>query len=222
MTKTYTDDESIQRFQEKATKDIEIERNRAYLFALVSLGLAITAVIALIAITPLKTVEPLIVTVDSATARVLKVQVATPDVITANDSVIQSELAKYIMVRETIDPEDRQRLVDLTRLHTTQSAIDEYDHAMASENKANPYYEVGIGKRTVQVIAVTPLESGKGQVSWKSITYTPGKPNKEEVFISTVKYVFTGKPMNLHDRWENPLGFGVVAYRKDLEMGRKS
>ncbi|MCC7005111.1 MAG: hypothetical protein IT497_00525, partial [Ottowia sp.] len=102
MTKTYTDDESIQRFQEKATKDIEIERNRAYLFALVSLGLAITAVIALIAITPLKTVEPLIVTVDSATARVLKVQVATPDVITANDSVIQSELAKYIMVRETI------------------------------------------------------------------------------------------------------------------------
>jgi type IV secretion system protein VirB8 len=135
--------------------------------------------------------------------------------------VIHNELHQYAIHRNTVDPMDRQRLADRVHLHSSQEVGREYDFEMSADNPGNPYYLVGPnGKRTVEVTGISLLNRETGQVSFKTVTRKSGSEPKTEFWTAIVRFTFTGKPLALNDRWENPLGFAVTAYRRDQELSR--
>lgn len=218
---TYVTDESVRREQEKGLDDMRVARNRGYLLALAGWIFAVLLLVAVLLMLPLKTAVPVIVTVDSATGHVEQTQIATPSVISANESLVMSELHDYVINRMTVDPSNRQRLDDFVRLHSTPSVAKAYAYEMSADNPDNPYYLVGAGgMRKVEITGISLPSNGLGQVFFRTTTIKPGVARRTEYFQATIRYAFTGKPLALRDRWINPLGFAVTAWRRDQELSR--
>lgn len=218
-THTYVGDADTRRQQDQGLEGVKIERNRAYVLIVALVAALVATGLGFAGLAPLKTVVPAIVTVDSSTGHVVKVEVVTPETMTGNEAVIHNELHEYAIHRNSVDPADRQRLADLVHLHSSQEVGKEYDYEMSPENPGNPYYLVGPnGKRTVEVTGISLLNRETGQVSFKTTTRKAGSEPKTEFWTAIVRFTFTGKPLALNDRWENPLGFAVTAYRRDQEL----
>jgi type IV secretion system protein VirB8 len=144
------------------------------------------------------------------------------EVLTGQESFIQSQVYDFVMYCNTFDPHWRQRFADLCRLHSTQSVAQQYDAETSAENPNNPYYQVGQGgRRYPRITGITSLGKDAYQVSFQSILEKPGSEPKTEYYTALVRYTFTFKPLALGDRWENALGFAATAYRKDQELSRQ-
>jgi len=218
---TYQGDEATKKQQEGGTNTFKLQRNRAYLFIGLLLVAVISQALALAALMPLKTVVPAIATID-ANGHVLKVQIVAPETITAHESVIHNELYEYVVNCNTIDANFRQRFSDLCHLHSTLEVAKQYDEEIAPDNPNNPYYLVGQnGKRNVIVTGISLLNNDTGQVTFKTEIIAPGAEPKTEYWTQILRFRFTGKPLALADRWENPLGFAVTATHKNQELSRK-
>ncbi len=219
ITHTYIDDANIQHRQEQGLMSVKLARNRAYALVVLLLLVIISQAIALTALMPLKTVVPALVTVDTASGHVVKVAVINPEELTAQKSVMLNELHDYVVMRHTLDPDDRQRLSDLVRIHSTQAVASEYDAELAPENPNNPYFSLASGaRRFVEVTSVNLLNQNTGQVQFRTRTGRPGAETKIEYYTAIVRFEFTGAPRAIGDRWENPLGFAVTAYRADQQL----
>lgn len=222
MGTTYEKNLAIREQQDGSTKRALQERNRAYLLIVGLMAVIIIMAIALVLLLPLKTLVPVIATIDENT-HVTKVQVVTPEIIMGNEMYIRGELYQFIINCNSIDSGFRQRLSDLCRLHATKDVAQQYDQEISPENPLNPYYLIGnTGKRDVDVTGVNILDmkAGLGQVTYKTITKKPGAAPVTEYWTATLRYKFTGHPVGINDRLENPLGFAVYAYRKDQELAR--
>lgn len=219
---TYQSDPTTRTRQEAGTNQLRHERNRAYLLIVILLGVIVAQALAILFIMPLKTVVPAIATIDE-NSHVTKVQVVNVETMLSNESLISSELHQFITNCNTVDETFRQRLSDLCRLHATPEVARQYDGEYSPENPQNPYYLLGAkGKRSVVITAVNLLDKDKGlgQVTYRTVTEKAGSAPTTEYWTATLRYTFTGLPLSIGDRWENPLGFAVTAYRKDQELSR--
>lgn len=218
-TQTYLDNPAIRRQQEQGLTEVKLARNRAYALIVLLLGVIAAQVAALILLMPLKTVVPALATIDTSSGHVVKVALVSPEELAAQKSVILNELHDYILQRNTLDADDRQRLSDLVRIHSTDAVAREYDIELSPENPSNPYYTLPAGaRRFVEISAVNLLNQNTGQVQFKTRTGKPGNNPKTDYFTAIVKFEFTGTPRAVGDRWENPLGFAVTAYRVDQQL----
>lgn len=219
---TYVEDEQTRKVQTAGIETVKAQRNRAYAFSALVL-LAITGLSgAVVVLSRMQTVVPVISTIDSSTGHVVKVQVLTPDSLTHMEAQEHTELHDYVRNRNIIDFSDRQRLSDLVRLHSCTDAAKEYDYETSADNPNNPYYQVGQGgKRTVDVTGISLLNKTTGQVTFTTTTSKAGVDPKVDFFTAIIGFRFTGNPLAIKDRWENPHGFCVTSYRRDQELSSR-
>ena len=218
---TFLGDQAIQAAQLSGANQLKQERNRAYL--LIGLLLFVIGGLAS-AVTVLATIHTVIpvVSVIDANGHVVKQQVVNADTVTGQESFVQSQVYDFIMDCNTFDPVWRQRFADLCRLHSTQAVASQYDAQTSPDNPHNPYYALGQdARRYPRITGITSLGKDTYQVSFQSITEKPGSAPQTDYYTALVRYTFTFKPLSLADRWENPLGFAVTAYRKDQELSRE-
>lgn len=216
---TFKADADVRRQQTSEYLSVKTARNRAYALTGFLALVAACEALALYRLTPLKTVEPVIVTVDSATGHVSKIETADPRQLNANEAVRQTELHDYVLNRNTLDTHNRQLLSDLVRLHSATNVAEAFDQEMSANNPNNPYYKIGEGaRRIVDVTRISLLDDKTAQVKYMTHTQRLGRTNDTEYWVATISFMFTAKPLNLRDRWENPLGFVVTAYRNDREL----
>lgn len=191
----------------------------AWVVAGVAALVALLLAIALAAMMPLKSVQPYVVTVDRQTGAVQIAQGLSPGRLTQNEAVIQAQLANYVLARETFDATDLAVQYRRVQLLSSPEVARAYVGYMASANPASPLRVLGRGDtlavaiKSVSVVApgvalvrydVTRSAAGGGAVARRS-------------YVSALSFGFSGKPLRLEDRFDNPLGFQVTRYRRDLE-----
>jgi type IV secretion system protein VirB8 len=219
---TFKGDPATQKVQAGGTNKLKQERNRSYLFNVLLLLVVTGLAVAVVVLSKIHTVIPVVSVVD-ANGHVIKQQVVTPETITGRESYVQSQIYDFIMACNTFDPDWRQRFADLCRLHSTVAVARQYDVETAADNPDNPYYQLGPnGKRYPKIVGLSPVGANAYQVSFQQITEKPATEPKVDYYTALVRYSFTFKPLALGDRWENPLGFAATAYRKDQELSRQS
>ncbi|MEW4339645.1 virB8 family protein [Chromobacterium vaccinii] len=224
---TIKNDRKTQQTHDAGSKGERRERNRSYLLLMLQFGVMLVMAYGYAYLLPLVRVETVIVTFDSATGHVVKVQVQTPGLITRNEAVIQNELFEYVRNRNTVDWHDRERLAGLVRLHSSADVAKDYDSEIDDSNPKSPYNEVGPGgKRVVDINAINPAHRDNDgnvdtwQVLFKTTTTKDGGKPKVEYWSAIITYAITGKALKQQDRWENPFGFATTSYRKDQELSR--
>lgn len=181
--------------------------------------IAVLEAAALLALTPLKTVEPYTLLVDRTTGYVQALKPLDPARVAPDTALTQSFLVQYVIARESFDHAAVNANYRKVALLSGGKARSSYLAAMQVNNPRSPLmlYPRGTVLET-RVRSVSPVGPDTAMVRFETIrSDANGRVLPPMPWVSVVRYRYSGEPMKLEDRFVNPLGFQVVSYRKDPE-----
>ncbi len=194
-------------------------RTTAWIVAGIATFIAALLALALLALTPLKTVQPYVVTVDRQTGAVEVTQTLANSRLTENEAVIQASLANYVRARETFDVTDLAQNYRRVQMMSAANARAAYVAEMAANNPASPLRMLSPGDTVVvKVKSISLLAPGTALVRFEVARKPAGSAAAvTQSYAAAISYGFSGRPLRMEDRFDNPLGFEVTRYRKDAE-----
>ena len=194
-------------------------RRIAWIVASVAIALAIVAVLAIMALTPLKTVVPYVVTVDRSTGATDVTQELRGDKsITYDEAIRKYFLADYVRAREGWIPQAREEFFRKVLALSTReeqarwTAFYKKDNPDSPQNQLTANDAVFVAIRSVAFISpnVAQVRFVKRLERDQQAIETPA--------IATITFDVLSKPETEAGRYANPLGFQVKSYRADAEV----
>ena len=186
----------------------------------VAVALVPLALGCLLALLPLKRVEPFVVRVDNATGGVDIVTVLRDAPQSYGEAVDKYFLNKYVLSRESYDWRDRSRRPTTPRSSsrvptssgssarsTTAQRPGTRSSGTTSGTREGPLHHARQGRRR-RPLRANPPRRGRSQ-------------DVDESLVATIGYQYVAAPMHEEDRLVNPLGFQVTSYRVDPETVRQ-
>jgi type IV secretion system protein VirB8 len=190
---------------------------------IVALGLGVIALleaVAIVVMTPLKTVVPYTITVDRQTGYVETAQGLNPGRLSQDAAVTQAFLAQYVLAREGYDAADLQATYRKVALWSAGSARDQYLRSMSAANPQSPmklYPNTTVLQPVIKSISLLSPGAALVRFDVERHDYGAGASDRRP-YAAVVGFRYTGAPMRMGDRFLNPLGFQAVTYRRDSEM----
>ena len=100
-------------------------KNRAWFIALVMSGVAGLSLLSLLAALPLKQVELRVISVDKSTGYTEIVKTVDKGNLSEDEAITQSNIVKYVVSRETYDPQDvEENFYEVTAMSTDGALLD--------------------------------------------------------------------------------------------------
>ena len=181
--------------------------------------IAVLEAIALVALTPLKTVEPYTLLVDKQTGYVEALTPVDGNLVTPDAALTRSFLAQYVIARESFAIDTVQQDYRKVALWSEGGARSGYIANMQAGNPRSPL--TLYPRRTVidaQIKSVSSLGDNVSLVRFDTVRTAPnGGSEVRQPYAAVVRWRYSGEPMSVEDRMLNPLGFQVTRYRKDAE-----
>lgn len=198
---------------------LRLSRRIAWLIAGIAAGIAMLEAVALVLLTPLKTVVPYTLLVDRHTGYMQPLRGNDADPLTADWALVQSLLAQYAIAREGFDVTSIAADYRKVALWSGETARSDYLSVMPASNPASPFQRYPRSSIVaVRVKSVSALGVGSALVRFETERRDQGQAaGAREHWVSVVRFRFSGAPMALDDRLINPLGFQVLRYRRDQE-----
>ncbi len=219
-------DEIAYSFEDEVFFQLQTQRNRWMIVAIIALMLAVGCVGVVLALMPLKEIRPYVVMVDKTTGEAEKIVQVQPLNLSEREAVRQAELVAYVSDRETYDAFDNEtRIPDVL----TRSRDQARNSLVALWTRGSESYPPTIyaarSRVRVTIVSITLLTGKTAQVRFRKTLETEGEKPVERDFVATVGFAFNPRvERNLEAVWSNPLGFLVTNYRVDAETltNRKS
>jgi type IV secretion system protein VirB8 len=191
----------------------------AWWLAGVAATIALLEGIALVLLTPLKTVEPYTLMVDKTTGYVQALKPLDQSKISPDAALTQSFLVQYVIAREGFDMATLNANYRKVALFSADKARSSYLQTMQVSNPASPLV---LYPRTttvdVRVKSVSPVGANAALVRFDTVRSDAGaQAQPSNSWVAVIRYRYSAEPMTLEDRFVNPLGFQVTSYRKDPE-----
>jgi type IV secretion system protein VirB8 len=204
---------------DERTESIYASRKVAWVVALVAATIAVLEGLALVFLTPLKTVEPHTVLVDKQTGFVQALDPANPQRIKPPEALTQSFLVQYVEAREGFDIATVQGQFKKVAVWSSGNAKSQYVNLMQASNPQSPLLRLPRNSIVdVKVLSVSPISANGALVRFSSVRRDAGASEQPaQNWVAVVKYRYANRPMSVEDRYVNPLGFEVIDYRKDAE-----
>ncbi|WP_298379596.1 virB8 family protein [uncultured Bradyrhizobium sp.] len=192
-------------------------RALAWIVASVMSVVAIVTLGILALLVPLKTYEPYMVVVDKTTGFVEVKRPMAEGALTQDEAVTMFNVVRYVKARETYDPKALKDNFDLAQLLASGDAARELTEIYSPANPNNPVKIYGTNTEVaVNIKSVTFPNNRTALVRFstdeKSATNTITRH-----WVSLVRFRYTGAPMRNEWRFQNPLGFQALEYRRDQE-----
>lgn len=218
MKQTLSSDPVVAHWYQDIYGSAITSRNRWFLVGVIALILAFLEAGALIGLAPLKAVEPYVIQVDNETGRTTVLAPLAEKPLSENEAVTKFFVVKYILARETYDPQDLNSNYDQVRMMSTLEEANRFDDFIRGSH--GPLEEFNnTFTRTIKVHSVAFLNQKTIQVRFKATrTQVSSNEKQESYWIATLSYQFVNSPMNEEERLNNPLGFQIKNYRVDQEV----
>ncbi|HEY8616088.1 virB8 family protein [Phenylobacterium sp.] len=211
-------------FREAATWDhdrlrrAERSRRLAWCVAGAAALLASCAVLAVAALTPLKTVEPYVVRVDRATGAVEVIRGLEGAPVDPEEAVTRSFLATYVRAREGWLLAAAEANFRQVSIMSTPEEQQRWAAAFRPSNPLSPQVRLGVaGEAHAEIRAISFVAPKVANVRFRRLVRR-GAEAEESDWIATVAFTYARAPMSEADRLRNPLGFQVSSYRADPEV----
>ncbi len=196
---------------------LRASRRVAWIVAAVAGAIAALEALALVLLTPLKTVVPYTILVDRQSGYVEMIKGLKPGPLSETASVTQSFLVQYVIARETFDAADLRENYKKVTLWSAGSARAGYEADMRKTNPQSPlnlYTPTTILSTTIDSVSL--LTPTTALVRFETARReADGGLTPQGSFVAVMAFRYTGAPMRMEDRFINPLGFQVVSYRRD-------
>ncbi len=203
-------------------------RARAMMF-LATGAVAVAGVMAaaLVVAMPLKRTEPYVVRVDSSSGvvDVVPQYVGQADL---PEAVLRHLLAEYVTRRERYIAALAETDYEGTGAFHNAAMNAAWAHLWARSNPESPLNRYADGSRvTVQIRSIAFLKRDEtiniAQVRFRRATQAaPGAQDRIDDWVATISATFTQPSDDLKLRTANPLGFKVIEYRREPEVGDSS
>ncbi len=198
---------------------LRASRRVAWIVAALACAVAGLEALALAALTPLKTVVPYTILVDRHTGYVETAQPLAPGALSQNVAVTQSFIVQYVLARETFDATDLRENYQKVMLWSAGDARAGFQRQYDRTNPDSPlklYTPTTVV--SVGIESVSQLTASTALVRFSTTRHEAGAPGGEQrSYAAVLAYRYTGAPMRMEDRFQNPLGFQVTRYRRDSE-----
>lgn len=192
----------------------------AWIVAGVAAVIALAEAIALIALTPLKTVVPYTLLVDRQTGYVQALKSLEREIVAPDKALTRSFLAQYVIAREGFDVDSLKEDYRKVALWSSGEARDRYVAGMQATNPQSPLSR--LPRRAlveVEIRGISSLGPSTTLVRFATTRTDPGGQRRvAQLWQAVITYRFSGAAMSAADRLVNPLGFEVIRYRRDAEM----
>lgn len=201
------------------TEDLERSNRRAWIVAIIAAIVALLEAVALVFLVPLKTVEPYTLLVDRQTGNVEALAPLDAQVVAPDAALTRSFLVQYVIARESFALPTLQDDYRKVSLWSGQAVRETYQRAMNAATPGSPLAVLpqNASIRT-QVKSVSTLGEGRALVRFMTTRIDPGaSPQPPSHWAAIVSFSFSAAEMSAEDRYINPLGFQVTAYRRDAE-----
>jgi type IV secretion system protein VirB8 len=191
----------------------------AWMVAAAAAVIAMLLAITILLLVPLKTVQPYVLTVDRQSGAVQMATGLAAGKLTQNEAVIQAHLANYVRARESFDSTDLAVQYRRVQLLSSPEVARAYVRSMAADNPASPLRTLKAGEMlTVTIKSVSIVGDGLALVRFDlDRKASGGLPAGRGSFVSALSFGFSERPLRMEDRFDNPLGFQVIRYRRDSE-----
>ena len=191
----------------------------AWRIAIGAIAFAALCIIAIIIMLPLKTSVPYVVTVDSQTGYIEETTALQAGVssLTRDESLLHHNIARYVIARETYDPQSVTDHHKHVSLHSAENALSDFAALWGdAENPGKKYGRKIRVKTTIKSISL--INDYTANVRFKTThLMNNGKTIKTNHHAAILQWVFTETPKKMADRLKNPLGFKITNYRVDQE-----
>jgi type IV secretion system protein VirB8 len=210
-------------YQDGAVWERDIaRRNRnsralAWIVASVMTLIAVAAIAALLLALPLKTYEPYMVVVDRSSGFVEVKRPIAEGALRQDEAIATFDLVRYVKARETYDPKGLKDNFDLAQLLSAGDASRELVELFSPANQKNPIKLLGTS--TVVAVAIKSVTFPNQRTALVRFS-TEEKSSTNIVtrhWVSLVRFRYTSAPARNEYRFQNPLGFQVLEYRRDQE-----
>jgi type IV secretion system protein VirB8 len=192
-------------------------RGLAWIVATVMTIIAGAAVGTLALLVPLKTYEPYMVVVDKTTGFVEVKRPMAEGPLTQDEAVTTFNVVRYIKAREIYDPKAIKDNFDLAQLLASGDAARDLTDLYSPANPQNPLKINGTNTEvSVSIKSVTFPNNRTALVRFSTDTKSPTNITSSN-WVSLVRFRYTAAPMRNEWRFDNPLGFQVLEYRRDQE-----
>lgn len=204
-------------FYDEAYARIRASRDRAWLVAAVSAGIAGLAVTAVVGLTPLKRVDLIPVVVDKTSGEAHVVQELAKGAVSEQEAVHKADLASYVIARESFDRALVNHYYATVAARSDSAVLKSYATQFQTGIPDSIYTRYAGGTRAIDVRGVVLLSSTLGQVRYTATLVKPNAAAVVEDFVATIGFQYVTDGMSLAQRLRNPLGFVVTSYRTDQE-----
>ncbi|EAI1303557.1 type IV secretion system protein [Campylobacter coli] len=200
---------------------IEKSNKRAWLIAFISIFIAIISIIAVVLLTPLKTIEPYVIRVDNTTGMVDILTMLDEKEIKANEALDKYFISTYVKAREGYYYELLNQDYLLTQLMSSEKVANEYRVWYEGENARDQILK-NSNEVNVQILSIVLGNSNGIKTSTiraKIITKNLNTRGlSESTKVITLSYDYILAKASEKNRILNPLGFKVTNYRIDEEI----
>ncbi|MET1756501.1 VirB8/TrbF family protein [Novosphingobium sp. RD2P27] len=215
--KTYFADAAS--WEQDRLRSAERSKKLAWAVAGVAGALAVAGVAAVAMLTPLKTVQPYVISVDRNTGQAEITAGLHGDAsITYDEAVAKYFLATYVRYREGWIGAARQEYFDNVMVMSARPEQERWTQYFKTDNPLSP--QNVLADRTdvfVEIKRISFLGDNVAQVYFTKEARA-GTTSTTTDAVATIKYSVGGTPSEEADRFKNPLGYKVESYRSDVEV----
>ena len=206
------------RWEEEIYRKTARSRALAWTVSLFCMTVALISLGVVWALVPLKTFEPYVVVVDKTTGFTEVTRALQPGGrVTQDEAVTMANVVRYVRARETYDAKGLKDNYDLAQLLSDEQAARDLANLFAPSNANNPAKILGANTTvSVTVKSVTFPNTRTALVRFqtdeKGLNTTTARH-----WVGVVRFRYSGAPVRNEWRFDNPLGFQVIEYRRDQE-----
>jgi type IV secretion system protein VirB8 len=218
-------------FEVSIIDGIRKSEKRAWIVAVFAASLAIIFAVGIMLMLPLKEKVPYLIMADPYTGTSSLSKITdnfSPKEITSNEAINKSNVAHFVIARESYDWDLINRRDWNTVFAMSNSVVaNNYKNLYAEDNPKNPDKIYGQASTArVKIKTMVLIEDAKGKVNGATVRFdklvidkSAGRITGAEAFIATLAFEYKNNlAMSEEQRVENPLGFRVIAYRTDPEF----
>jgi type IV secretion system protein VirB8 len=202
--------------QAKAASDRR-SKGLAWTVAIIASVLATAAVAAVAMLVPLKTYEPYMVVVDKSTGFVEVKRPVAEGPMTQDEATTMFNLVRYVKARETYDPKALKENFDLAQLLSSGDASRELTEIFSPANPKNPVKI--LGRNTVVAVNIKSVTFPNNRTGL--VRFSTDEKSQTNIvtrhWVALIRFRYTSTPASNEFRFQNPLGFQVLEYRRDQE-----
>lgn len=196
----------------------QASRRTAWIVATVMILICAAQAAAIALMLPLKEVVPYTLLVDRTSGYVETVRGLKLGSLPEDEAVTNAFLAQYVLARETVDTLDLKDRYRRVALWSEGAARADYVDSYKLDNPEGVLATLGPDTRVNVIVKDIILSSrDSAAVRFDTVRRSADGIGLTETWRAVLTFRYSGAPMRTQDRLINPLGFQVLAYRRDAE-----